>query len=297
MNGFIVLFEEKEGTSPLVRLLDNFERISVVHHDNGGGWEPFDQHNCGPMTEADLSTCFDVLYSGGPIDMERLNQVYTRTAPRGLASIGPDTAVGFKMRLCSPKRSWREARARGLLSRLSRNVFGPGKDRAFEAQLIEDLKRNNVVVFIAVRQDVFRWGLSKYHGDGTGKQGHIQFKLAQGEITRNEIPTININCDRLGRTVDLCEQLHAKKRQLMEDLKRAGVRTHALLYEDFLHDKPAYFRRMFDLLELDVSDTEIQQALEQGTFFEKVHSDKISDFVENHEEVLEKFGKRFVSWA
>lgn len=117
------------------------------------------------------------------------------------------------------------------------------------------------------------------------------------EITRNEIPTININCDRLGRTVDLCEQLHAKKRQLMEDLKRAGVRTHALLYEDFLHDKPAYFRRMFDLLELDVSDTEIQQALEQGTFFEKVHSDKISDFVENHEEVLEKFGKRFVSWA
>jgi hypothetical protein len=35
----------------------------------------------------------------------------------------------------------------------------------------------------------------------------------------------------------------------------------------------------------------------QGAFFEKVHSDKISDFVENREEVLEKFGKRFVSWA
>jgi hypothetical protein len=44
MNNFIVLFEEKEGTSPLVRLLDNFERVSVIHHENGGGWKPFDQH-------------------------------------------------------------------------------------------------------------------------------------------------------------------------------------------------------------------------------------------------------------
>jgi hypothetical protein len=40
MNNFIVLFEEKEGTSPLVRLLDNFERVSVVHHENGGAGNP-----------------------------------------------------------------------------------------------------------------------------------------------------------------------------------------------------------------------------------------------------------------
>lgn len=49
MNNFIVLFEEKEGTSPLVRLLDNFERVSAVHHENAGGWEPFDQHNCADL--------------------------------------------------------------------------------------------------------------------------------------------------------------------------------------------------------------------------------------------------------
>jgi hypothetical protein len=49
MNNFIVLFEEKEGTSSLVRLLDNFERVSVVHHKKGGGWEPFDQHNCATL--------------------------------------------------------------------------------------------------------------------------------------------------------------------------------------------------------------------------------------------------------
>jgi hypothetical protein len=40
MNNFIVLFEEKEGTSPLVRLLDNFERVSVVHHENQSSFAP-----------------------------------------------------------------------------------------------------------------------------------------------------------------------------------------------------------------------------------------------------------------
>ena len=31
MRNFIILFNEKAGTSPLVRLLDKFELISVVH--------------------------------------------------------------------------------------------------------------------------------------------------------------------------------------------------------------------------------------------------------------------------
>ena len=43
MRDFIIFFEEKKGTSPLVRLLDNYCGISVVHQTENRGWEPFDR--------------------------------------------------------------------------------------------------------------------------------------------------------------------------------------------------------------------------------------------------------------
>ena len=106
MNNFIIFFEEKEGTSPLMRLLDNFEKISVLHHAQNIGWEPFDRHNCGPLTLRDLRSCFDILFSGAPIDMARLNGIYGRTAKRPLADVDATKSVGFKMRFHSPAPHW-----------------------------------------------------------------------------------------------------------------------------------------------------------------------------------------------
>jgi hypothetical protein len=39
---FIILFEEKEGSTPIVRLLDNFNEIDIIHQPLNSGWEPFD---------------------------------------------------------------------------------------------------------------------------------------------------------------------------------------------------------------------------------------------------------------
>jgi hypothetical protein len=49
--------------------------------------------------------------------------------------------------------------------------------------------------------------------------------------------------------------------------------------------------RIFDILELNTSTEEIDAALKKGTYFEKVHSEDIADFVVNHEEIVEKFSK------
>ena len=69
-----------------------------------------------------------------------------------------------------------------------------------------------------------------------------------------------------------------------------------MIYEEFLADKYKYFSQIFDFLDLQVSSEQIDVALNEGEYFKKVHSDDISDFVENHEEVKEKFADRFISW-
>ena len=157
------------------------------------------------------------------------------------------------------------------------------------------LARHGVLVFMAVRQDVLRWGLSKYHGSGDGK-GHLQFKLASGQISRDEIGRIRVDFDRLGKIIDACEQSHEQKRALVGEFEAAGIACAPLRYEDFLADKPAYFRRLCGLIGLKRSDADVRAALENGAYFEKVHSDDISSFVENHEEVMARFGDRFVRW-
>lgn len=65
MRNFIILFNEKSGTSPLVRLLDKFESISILRQENNSGFEPFDRHNCGLMSLRDLRKCLDIVYGKG----------------------------------------------------------------------------------------------------------------------------------------------------------------------------------------------------------------------------------------
>lgn len=80
MRNFIIIFAEKEGTSPLVRLLNNFEQISIIHQVDVIDWEPFDIHNRGAMTLGNLERCLDIIFSDDAIDFSQLNQIYTGTA-------------------------------------------------------------------------------------------------------------------------------------------------------------------------------------------------------------------------
>lgn len=297
MRNFIIFFTEKEGTSPLVRLLDHFESISVIHQANNKGWEPFNRHNCGPMPLRDLEKCLDMIFDNASIDSEQLNQIYTKTAKLPLEETpAGDVSVGFKMRFVPPAKSF------PLLAAISRRVglshaLAKHDARKFRNMMFDVLKKHEVVVFLAVRQDILRWALSKYHGSGSGKAGHLQFELAAGRISKDEIGKINIDCNRLEQFIDSCAEIHRDKRRLMKELKSAGIQTYPVLYEDFLADKHNYFDNVLKCLELENATEEIDTALQKGAHFEKVHSDDISTFVENHEEVLQRFGDRFISWV
>ncbi len=263
MRHFIIFFEEKEGTSPLVRLLNNFDQISIVHQIGNTGWEPFDRHNCGEMPLESFAQCLDLVFNQAPLDLERLNHIYTQTAKSPLENFNKNTAVGFKIRF---------------------------KPQPMMQALFDVVKKNEVVVFIAIRQDLLRWALSKYHGDGTGQKGHLQFKMAKKEISKDQIGKIHVDHKRLEKIIARCQISHAKKQNLRKAYKRAGIDVHLLRYEDFLVDKLKYFQRIFKILEITLSVEEINSAIGKGAYFEKVHSDQISDFVENYQDVMEKFG-------
>lgn len=297
MRNFVIFFKEREGTSALVRLLDKFDLISVVHQENNLGWEPFDRHNCGSMSLGNLNQCLDIIYGPGSRNIERLNRIYTRTAKKRIEKIGSAGVVGFKMRFRAPNPYPFHSNGSRILNGLSKKIFHDRYSRAFKNMMFDMLKKHSVMVFIAVRQDVLRLALSKYHGDGTGNPGHMQFKLAAGAITREEIGTIKVDLTRLEKIICDCEALIEDKRRFVEDLKRKGIQVHPVFYEEFLTDKYTYLERMFGLLELQVSRDEISAALSQEEEMKKVHSDDISEFVENHEEVMDRFGNRFVSWC
>ena len=281
MRNFIIFFAEKEVTSPLIRLLNNFEQISIVHQVNTQDWEPFDIHNRGAMTLGNLERCLDLVFDKDSINFEQLNQVYTRTAKKPLEEFGGNEVTGLKMRFTTPGKNSR------FWNTLPKNFTYD----SFRLMMFDVLKRNDVLVFLALRQDVLRWALSKYHGDGTGKPGHLQFKLAKGKIKRSSIGKIHVDSTRLKIIISQCVEAHARKRRLMEEFKRAGIQSHFLIYEDFLTDKQKVLNRILDILELNTSTQEIDAALKKGAYFEKVHSDDIASFVVNHEEIIEKFGQ------
>ncbi len=99
------------------------------------------------------------------VDVGKLNDIYTATAKLPLCNISSNGIVGFKMRFMPSRIS------PPFLAAFSpwRKLYKKVAKKSFRSMMIDLLRRNDVVAFMAIRQDTLRWGLSKYHGDGTGK--------------------------------------------------------------------------------------------------------------------------------
>ena len=280
MKNFIILFDEKEGTSAIVRLLDNFDKISVLHHTGGLGWEPFDRHCCGKIDSEDLFDCLNIIFSSEKIDFKYLNKIYRRSSKEDLSSFGSlNVSKGFKMRLKNPS-------APGWMK-----VIPLLANYNYRKKMFRLFKRYNIVVFIAIRRDLLRWALSKYHGGGSGKPGHLQFALAEGRISRKDIEKIYVEESKLQRLIHKCEGSHAYKYKLASSLRKVGVEVRFLEYEEFLDDKVLFFKKIQRILGLHhEEDEEIHRIIEKGISLKKVHSNDISEFVLNSDDIMLKFG-------
>jgi LPS sulfotransferase NodH len=184
----------------------------------------------------------------------------------------------------------------GLAKRIVKAVIAY-RQLVFSRVIKRVLKTHDVAVLIAVRQDLLKWALSKYHGDGTGNPGHLQFKLANGAIGRDDISRIHVDCHVLGEIIDQCEKIHAAKRRLQTRLRRSGLEVYPVLYEEFLRDRATTVEQILQFLGVKVPRDRIDSIISQKEQFVKVHSDDIRDFVENYDEVIEKFGNRFAAWS
>jgi hypothetical protein len=291
MSNFLVLFNEKEGTSHLMVLLSHFSGVSVVHQTENQGWEPFDRHAHRSMPVKNLMKCLDLVFAPGDDQQAELNRVYTRTSSRPLDRYDQNGDIGFKMRFEAPQNP-------GWLTRFIKHLpwLGPGlakrldlERRWYQYRLLSLLRRHKVVVLFAVRQDLYRWALSKYHGDGTGKDGHLQFEIAVGSLDRSEVPAIHVDPVRFEAVIDDGRSILKMKAQLKRKMQRAGIQTAAILYEEFLSDPHAYFHKLFAAIGRPVNESEITAALEKGSGLKKVHSEDISEFVLNHREIEAAF--------
>ena len=292
MRNFVVFFTGKEGSSPLMHLLDNFPQVSIIRSGNpkGGGLEPFDQHQCGPMSDRDLRRSLEMVLGGKGLDLEKLNRIYLKTSRGGsINEVREGTALGFKMRPKFPRENHFMVPHFFESNEGFARIFRRNRRQSFLKMARKILEKTGAVAFFALRQDLLRWSLSRYHGDGSCRPGNMQFKLAEGKISRDDIGKIAVDCGKLEQIIAQAEQMLAGKMQIVRDFRACGIEAHPLFYEDFLEDKVSYFTRLFRILEIDITVQDIENALDKGAYFQKVHSSDISEFVVNHEEVLERF--------
>lgn len=277
---FIIFFNGKEGTTAIVQGLDERRGVAVLHNAQDN-WEPFDEVCCGDMSMRTATSMLDTVYSGAPYDFDAMNTRYMKTGRFALQPYSPPDIFGLKMRFRPP-------------SRWTRRL--PPAQAVFRRKAISLMQKHNIFAFVAVRQDVLRWALSLYHGDGTGREGHLQFRLQRGKIDRKDIPKIKVDLDRFARIVGRCEKVLERKRRWIEMFKANGVQTAPMLYEYFNSDPAAFYTDFFG--KIGVPEPEIDPAKKRRErVMKKVHSDDISDFVLNPDDVLARFGDLYARFA
>jgi len=259
MKNFIIIFSEKSGSSPIIKTLDNFESINTV------GFEPFEQYQFVKegygknISLKDFRKCLDIIFSPeeNKDHCDRLNGVLSKYREKENIYFSKKKCFGFKMRL---------------------------KRKDYMKEVYDSIKRRSNVIFFLIRKDIFRWALSKYHGDGTGKEGHMQFDLADNKIDIKNIPKLKVEYKKLMDLIRKCERDNGKKIAELKRLRKKGIRAYPIYYEDFCNKKFEFFKSILQKLEIYISDEEINEALKRDLHFKKVHSNDIRDFVINPQE-------------
>jgi hypothetical protein len=261
MKNFIIFNSEKEGSCALVNTLYNFDNIHII----SDYIEPFDKHMFIAKERAlgidiskkDFIRCLTLIYDSSENYLEELNLIYSKYNSQCKFNFSKNKSHGFKMRV---RPQWNR-------------------------ELFSVLKRFKVTAFVLIRQDVLRWALSKYHGDGTGKRGHLQFD----DVNIKDLHKIQVSWRSLKKKIKKSEKRIENRKKLIQDLNAFGVEAFPLYYEDFCNNKFDYFRQLLKKLDIMITDEEIRQTIHTECYYKKVHPDNIGEFVKNHEEVIKKF--------
>lgn len=213
-------------------------------------FEPFDNcHLKKKLIGKDLNNMFNLVYNNNKFGyMAKINQIYSNYSDKELNNFDKDKSIGFKMRM--------------------RN-FGDIKNI---------LKNNDVVVFILMRKNILKWAISLY-GSNT-----LQFKLVKKEIDKN--PPMTINFDTLKEKIDLCNKNIEKKYDMFKNIRKEGIETHFIYYEDYCDNKAVFLNSIIKKLNIHMHIESVKNIAEKNIYFQKVHDNDLSKFVTNYDELL-----------
>ena len=261
MKNFVIMYREREGSSPIVATMGNHKHIHLPL------FEQLDHYVAKDFADNDtIADVVDNILHGRAI--EHGGQVMARKLDdRALA----ETSIGFK---------WR---------------FWGNPDR-----IRQTLARDNAVVFHLFRRNLIELAASLYftstiipryeaeHGVDLGGGGHLQFsltKLTQDEreaklallhSVQFDIPTAAVR--------DTAEKILKEKtdkyRRYIDGMNALNIPTYSILYEDFCTDKPAFFTDLYNAIGVDPA-----QQSELGSHFTKVGGENFLDQVRNLAEV------------
>ena len=79
-------------------------------------------------------------------------------------------------------------------------------------------------------------------------------------------------------------------------MQDAGVSVLPLRYEDFLGDRLTFFAGLLGKLDIAIDNRELEERLVQQIRLKRVHGSDISEYVENHREIIDLYGDRFIQW-
>ena len=252
MKDFIIYFLANTGSSAIISHLMKFRDIINIL-----GFEPFDQHNMKKkkLVSDNLEEIFRNIFDKSIDDYDKLQEIYSHHTDRKFPQIDKKKSVGFKMRF----RNWDTIK--------------------------HIIKENGVVVFILIRQNVFRWALSLYD-----KQSN-QFKLIKKKIEKN--PKIYVDIDKFREILYRCENNLNERYELIEKLEDDNYEVYPLFYEDYCDNKLEFFKDFFNSLEIPISNNELEKYVKIPNYFKKVHDDDIRKFVINYDELKEEFGNKY----
>jgi hypothetical protein len=245
MKNFIILFDGQEGSSAIISHLNNQSSINIA------GFEPFDNcHLKKPLTGNDFKLLLNNLFNH---NMAAASSIYKNYSDKNLLNIDKSKSVGFKMRF----RNYDDIKS--------------------------VLKRKDVVVFVLIRRNVLKWGLSKCRSNS------LQFQLIKGEIEKN--PKLYVNIDLLNKKIEQCTMLVKKKNTILKNLMNDGVNAHPIYYEDYCDNKVKFMRFVLNKLDIKLTNKELLEYSNKPNYFKKVHDDDISKFIINYDEVHEYIKK------
>lgn len=254
MRNFVIFFAANTGSSAIISHLKQMkDKLDIV------GFEPFDNcHMKQALVGKDLTRMFELLYNKNLDNTSahaELNKLYKLYNDKPIELFNNKKALGFKMRY----RDWDTIEA--------------------------PIKNNNVVVFILIRQNVFKWALSWYDSSAT------QFKLIKGEVEKD--PKITVDVEKFRSILKGCCQGLNERYKLIEELKKRGVTVVPIYYEEYCENKVAFFRKFFDSIDMKLTEGELLEFANRPNFFKKVHGDNLKQYVVNYEELKKEFGKLY----